>query len=200
LVIRHSGFGLDSDFGFRISELTNDPMSDLRNSSNESLARILDDDSATAFDDHDIAPMLAHQLSAPIQFDVELLSGELSRKLIDYRAAAAGKPMPARFADLLFAPHPPIELLDLVKQFAKANRSHGDGPMQKIAGVLYYASILAARLRCHGGQRISQLSDAELATGVGWALDQPWIDARTRGLFEEGRAFLGGSNKSPPQK
>src|SRR5262249_32283284 len=138
-------------------------------------------------------------LSAPIQFDMELLAGDLSRKLTAYRAA--GKPMPPRFADLLFAARPPAELLDLVKQFAKANRSHPDGPMQKIACALYHASILVARMRCAGsggqsqGQRISQLSDADLATGVAWALEQRWLDRRTRELFEEGRTFLRPSNK-----
>jgi hypothetical protein len=162
---------------------------------NPNLAAIFDSDES--FDDADLAPMLAHQLSAPIQFDIELHPGELSRKLLDYRAS--GKAMPPRFADLLFAPHPPVALLDLVKQFAKANRSPGQGPMQKIAGVLYYASILAARMRCQG-QRISQLSDGELTTGVQWVLDQPWLDQQTRALFEQSNAFLTPSNDRPAKK
>ena len=55
--------------------------------------------------------MLLHQLAAPLQFDMELASGDLARKPMDY--CASGKPLPNRFCDLLFSPTPPIELLDL---------------------------------------------------------------------------------------
>jgi predicted transcriptional regulator len=77
---------------------------------------------------------------------------------------------------------PPIELLSLTKEFAKANMDHPDSSLPKeVAAVLYYASISAALAR--RGERISQLNDAELERGLRWAKDQPWVDKQIQHLL-----------------
>jgi hypothetical protein len=93
------------------------------------------------------------------------------------------------FADLFVHPHPPPELLTLVKDFAKAQRVSPAGMLPpEVASVLYYAAIGAARLRL--GQRISSLPDAELSEGCSWALDQSWVDARMKEIFIDLRQAL----------
>jgi hypothetical protein len=54
----------------------------------------------------------------------------------------------------------------------------------EVATLLYYAAILVARRR--HGQRITQLDDNSLRSGVEWSLQQPWVDQRTKSLFQEG--------------
>ncbi len=91
------------------------------------------------------------------------------------------------YADLLRHPNPPPRLLELVKDFAKANADHPENGLPKeIAAVLYYGCIAAALVRLKA--RISKLSDAELRRGLGWAVEQPWVDEETRQLL--GRAVM----------
>ena len=68
------------------------------------------------------------------------------------------------FADLFHHPAPVIELLELAKDFAKANMDHPESGLPgEIAATLYYTSIAAALVRLDA--RISQLADADLQRG-----------------------------------
>ena len=81
-------------------------------------------------------------------------------------------------------PSPPLELLQLAKEFAKSQRYAEEAVFPvEIASVLYYTAIVLARLRL--GQRITEMDDARLRQGVQWCLQQPWIDPATRELFEQ---------------
>jgi hypothetical protein len=80
-------------------------------------------------------------------------------------------------------------LLELTRRFAKACRSRTGAPLpDEIATVLYFASIVAAMLRC--GRRISKLDDEALVHALDWALDQPWLDASMRDLLCRGRQVV----------
>lgn len=121
----------------------------------------------------DLAAVLRHQFAAPVGCDLGPAGADASA---DRRAGIR------TFGDLLHHPAPPVELLVLAKDFAKASRADPHAPLPKeIAAVLYFAAIVVARRRC--GARISQLSPEELRAGVDWVLAQPWVDAATRGLF-----------------
>ena len=86
---------------------------------------------------------------------------------------------------------PPVELLRLAKDFAKANMDHPDGTLPKeVAAMLYYACIAAALTRLD--ERISQLKDAELERGLRWAKDQPWVDKNIQQLLAQGLDKLPG--------
>lgn len=131
--------------------------------------------------------VLEHQLSAPVQMDLGGLGPELAPKI---KALSEAEGLLLRsFADLLYHPHPPVELLRLTKDFAKANRhlSASHLPVQ-VATVLYYASIVAALVRC--GERITRMSDGALKEGIGWVLGQRWVGDRLKELFREGRTRL----------
>jgi len=130
--------------------------------------------------------ILQHQLAAPLALDL----GPLAPGHGEARGAEAGAaPVLRTFGDLLFHPAPPVEWLESVKQFAKGCRSRPEGPLpDEIATVLYLMSIAAALVRCR--RRITRQDDASLSYGLEWALDQPWVDARTRALLEEGRRAM----------
>ena len=87
------------------------------------------------------------------------------------------------FGDLFRHPSPPVDLLKLVKDFAKANLDHpASGMPGEIATALYYASIAVALVNLN--QRISQLPDADLRRGsLKRVKEQPWLDEQTKELF-----------------
>jgi hypothetical protein len=93
------------------------------------------------------------------------------------------------FAELLQHARPPVALLERVKFFAKASKIRATGPLPpQVATVLYFASIVVARLRCDA--RITGLDDDAILKGTQWALAQSWIAHPMRALFEEAAARL----------
>jgi hypothetical protein len=143
----------------------------------------------------DLAAILRHQLSIPIEFDLGSLPRVTAGRL---RLAAHSKGLLLKsFADLLSHGNPPLELLRLTKQFAKANRNQPESPLPtEVATVLYYASIAAALV--HRQKRITKLSNDDLRDGFDWALQQTWVDDTLRPLFENGLKRLAKRKGSLP--
>jgi hypothetical protein len=164
-----------------------------------SLAALLD---SGADDEHiwsgdELAAILRHQLSAPIQVDLSGLD-TVAAPRVRMLSEAHGLLLKS-FGDLLRHPNPPVELLKLTKDFAKAYRVTREGGLpREIATILYFASIVAARLRCR--RRISRLDNAALRRGVELCLNQPWLDDSTRQLFEEGLKELRGNGNAAANK
>ena len=168
---------------------------DIRKSDARRLASLLDmDPTRRLWQPAELNAVLLHQLSAPVQFDLGRLDSDLARKIGPL--CEAEQLLVRSFDDLFCHPHPPIELLTLTKDFAKANSSHPESPLpREIATLLYYTSIVVAMMRCR--QRITKLSDDAIRHGIKWVLDQPWINDRIRSIFCEAREFLGGK---PPDE
>lgn len=131
----------------------------------------------------ELGAVLEHELAAPVQFELTQLDPRIARKL---RTVCAAEGLLVKsFNDLLHHPQPPVELLELTKEYAKACIRQPESPLpEDVAKVLYYGSIIVARNRC--GRRISTLKDEELDKAVRWVLAQPWLDESTRSVFEEG--------------
>ena len=167
----------------------------LLDSDSHAMAALLDagSDDAQIWNPAELAAILKHQLSAPIQVDLTAMEQRLAARL---RLAAGAQGLLLKsFGDLLHHPNPPLELLKLTKDFAKACRLSLRGPLpREIATVLYFASIVAAMVRCQ--RRITRLSDADTRHGVEQCLAQNWLDAATRQLFDDGLKALQG-NGSP---
>jgi len=135
----------------------------------------------------ELGAVLRHQLSVPLDFD--LGAEERWEKARLEALLASLCPAIETFADLLRHPSPPVELLEMTKQFARRHRKDPNSPLPKeIATVIYFASIVTALLRC--ARRITNLTAEKLADGLRWAMANSWIDDHTRSLFHEGLRAL----------
>lgn len=135
----------------------------------------------------ELQAVLEYQLAAPLQFDLGGLDPGLARKLRTLSAAEGLLLQSLR--DLFQHPYPPVDLLTLVKGFAKSSSEYPDSPYpREVALVLYYLSIAVALLRCQA--RITRLTDEELRRGLDWALGQPWLDEASRKILTEARRSL----------
>ena len=88
------------------------------------------------------------------------------------------------YTDLFYHPAPPIELLVLTKDYAKACLNHPNSLIpEEVATVLYCASIVVALLRWN--RRITRLPDQNLRSDLTWLCGQSWIDDGMKSLLEE---------------
>ena len=149
----------------------------------QSLSTVLEfqDPRRPQWSDRDLEEMVRHQLAAPLCLSLGTLSAEVSHAIqltegqIDPRIT---------LGQLLAEPQPPVQLLKLVKRFAKLCRSDVEGALpNQIVMLLYYVSITMAQVR--GGQSISHLSAASLRRGIGWLMAQAWLPQEMRGLLKE---------------
>jgi hypothetical protein len=128
----------------------------------------------------ELTAIFRHQMSAPILIDLGGFDPATATRL--KTLSDAQSLLLKSFSDLFHHPVPPLELLTLAKDFAKANMDHPESSLpQEVAAALYYTSIATALVRLEA--RISQLKDDELRRGLLWAKDQPWVDAPTREIL-----------------
>lgn len=141
----------------------------------------------------DLAAVLRHQLDAPLAFDLASHQSGGMEHVEDLRCVE-GQPI-RTFRELFHHPRPPVELLELTKEFAKSLAHRDDAPLpEQIATILYVLSIIVARARC--GCRISQTDDEEQRRQVEWILSHPWVDESTRCLLREMQRTIAGSGVS----
>jgi hypothetical protein len=148
------------------------------------LARMLDDcwDNIYNWSQRDLGAILQHQLDTPLDAD------QIGH-CVHTASARRGRPQPTTFGDLFRDEQPALGLLHGVKEFAKSHLKSREGSLPRdIAKVLYFASVLAARLR--RSQNITRLSDEKLLLGVNWVLEQPWLVQPLQKLFLSGRKAL----------
>ena len=137
--------------------------------------------------------VLRHLLAAPVPLDLSALTAASAGKIRNW-ADSQGLLLKS-FGDLFAHPHPLVELLELVKEFAKEHRTDAESPLpREVATVLYYASIAVALVRC--GHRITRHDDATLRQGFQWGIDQAWVDEPVRNLLREGLARLVGEENA----
>ena len=155
-----------------------------------SLARLMDlgRRSDAWWSPEELGAILRHQLAAPLDFDL-VAAGDAAPA--DRCAGCAGIPPTIRtFGDLLFQPHPPVELLERVKEFAKSCRTGTERILpDEIATVMYTLSIVAAMTNCD--RRITQLDDQALRHLLDWVGEQTWLDGASRQLIESAREIAG---------
>lgn len=135
----------------------------------------------------ELGAILRHQLAAPVQYDLMLNRAEhdeTTAQPAEGQALRGGT-----FGDVLHEARPSLELLEQIKQFAKQHHSRPNGSLPApVARVVYYASIVAAMMRC--GRRITRLDDQSLRQGLEWAVAEPWVDQQTRALLQSGLEFI----------
>jgi len=140
-------------------------------------------DSPQLWQPEELGDILRHEMSAAVEFELGGLNGAMAERL--RRLTSARRLLVKSFGDLLGHPNPPVELLEMVKEYAKALSRHPASPLpREIAMALYYAAIVVAHLRC--GKRISKLKDQEIRAGLERIAARPWMTGDLRKLFEEG--------------
>lgn len=151
------------------------------------------DESSPLWGASELAALFRHQMSAPMLMDLGSFDARTAEQL--KTLAAAQGLLLSSFADLFNHPAPPLQLLQMVKDFAKANMDHPEsGLPREIATALYYISIAAALVRLDA--RISQLPDAELHRGLRKTQEQKWLDAQTKALLAGALKKLSGEGGS----
>ena len=116
----------------------------------------------------DLAHLWRHQLATRLSADLSLPDSSTGSRT---------------FADLLQSTAPPLELLELVKQFAR--RAAAESPPalpREVAAMLYLAANCAALVQL--GRKISSATPSALAAQLQQALTQPWLDEATRRLLQ----------------
>lgn len=158
---------------------------DLNKTNPLNLAKLLALDGALPWSDDDLGAILRHQLQLPLE-------AELGSSL----QGASADELRQTFGDLLTSSVPCLSLLRAAKEFAKANRSDPNACLPgDVATVLYYAAILAARLRWRA--RISDLAPHDLLGGIEWTLSRHWLAPSLAPLFREARSILSPAPMDP---
>lgn len=128
----------------------------------------------------ELSAIFRHQMSAPILVDLGGFDPATASRLKNLSEAQCL--LLKSFGDLFHHPVPPLELLTLTKDFAKANMNHPESALPgEVATAIYYLSIATAAVRL--GERISKLTDADLRRGYAWTCAQHWVDPETKRLL-----------------
>jgi len=144
----------------------------------------------------ELGAIFRHQMSAPVLVDLGGYDPGTAARL--KRLSEAQSLLLKSFSDLFHHPAPPLELLELTKDFAKANMDHAQSSLPaEVAAALYYTSIAAALVRL--GARITRLPEAELRRGLRWTSEQAWLDEPTKQLLLQaaGKLAPGGGQEAP---
>ena len=133
---------------------------------------------------HELAAILAHELSVPLQL-------ELGPLTLGAWSATSGTEMKlCSVGELLHHPRPPIELLERFKEFAKAARQDASSHLpEDVAAVLYALAIAAGFVRL--GRRITSMSREQTSGFLRWAVARAWLDPSSRNLLVEAAQRLG---------
>ena len=124
---------------------------DIQHSTTKTLAEVMglfETRTSPGWSDHELAAMVNHQLAVPLAFDLSRLRGVDEKQVTDLTRRDDGHI--DTFGDLLTHPNPPVEVLSMVKEYAKASMDHPSSSLPRpIASALYYAAIVVAKLRCN---------------------------------------------------
>ena len=146
----------------------------------------------------ELGAIFRHQMSAPVLVDLGGYDPGTAARLKTL-SAAQGLLLKS-FSDLFHHPAPPLELLELTKDFAKANMDNAQSSLpNEVAAALYYTCIAAALARLDA--RITRLPEAELRRGLLWTGEQTWLDKETKQLLLQAAAKIapsGSEGESAP--
>lgn len=137
----------------------------------------------------DLSALFHHQMATSVEFDLTARKG-IDRRHLAQLAEASGLLIKS-YKDLLTHPHPPMDLLIMTKDFAKASHISKNPSLPKdIALVLYFASIAVAMVRCR--RKISTLPDRDIVKGLRWGQEQVWVEDWLKDLLKDAAREIAG--------
>lgn len=142
----------------------------------------LNEDEHASWSPAELGAVLRHQLAAPLEYDLRTIVDGGERTIMAMAAATTVGPSPKTFGDMIRHQSPPLDLLNVMKDFARNGRDNGSLPAE-VGTVLYYTAIVLGVVRHQ--TRITKLDDHALRKGVEWSLGQPWIDESVRQILGE---------------
>ncbi|MBC8868576.1 MAG: hypothetical protein H8E44_04125 [Planctomycetes bacterium] len=144
-----------------------------------------DSDALVEWQPDELAAIFKHLLASPLVDEVAAVQPRLAEKL-RLCEAVPGERLDT-FGDLLTHEQPPLDALDVVKEFCKHAEDNESLPPD-VAFVLYAAVISVALVR--RDERITSADDRSLQTRIKWAGSRDWIDPDMKALFEGALARL----------
>ena len=136
------------------------------------------------WDEDELGSILAYQLAVPFEAEVLHSFPRLAPRFTPRGPGAGARP--ETLGELLRQDQPPLERLELCKDFAKAASQQPSSAMPKdVALVLYYLSLASAQVRL--ARRITRLGSRDLCQGLLWAERQPWVPGDLRALLAKAR-------------
>ena len=133
----------------------------------------------------ELGAIFQHQMNSPLEPDLAQMDPTLRDRIGPL--TVGGEPLHT-FGDLFRHPHPPLELLQATKQFAKYSRTLDESLPRELATVLYFLAIAAAWTKHR--RRITALDGEPLLNGLAWARQQPWLDEPSRAIVVEAEGQL----------
>lgn len=128
----------------------------------------------------ELGAILLHELSLPLSIGLSQMTLTAAEPAADPRDASEMRLL--TLGTLLHHPQPPLEMLERVKDAAKAARHDPQSHLpEDVAAVLYGMAIAAALLR--HGRRITSMSDWAARNYLEWACGREWLDAASRRLL-----------------
>jgi len=137
------------------------------------LAKIIDfgPETSRPWTEGELQLLLQYRLNAPMGVDLGGLPPEVTPK-VKTLAEAEGLLLKS-LLDLFCHEHAPLELLRLVKDYAKAHRNQPQSELpREVSAVIYYASIAAALVSNRA--KITRMPEEELRSSFDWALSRHW--------------------------
>lgn len=132
--------------------------------------------------------MVQHQMSAPLQIELERLGLPMAEQ--QGLAAALSEATRASITtvgDLFQNPEPPLKLLELSKSLFKQRiaKAPKESPQHRLYYVFYLLSIVAARVRQN--TNISKLTDTQQLQAIDSMSKRAWIGEAARELLAAAR-------------
>jgi hypothetical protein len=133
-----------------------------------------------------LASVFQHQMNALLAVDLCMMLPPGAPGIAELCQACGGRLL--TFADLTVHPRPSMDLLRLLKDFAKVTRADGTLP-KAVATLLYCLALSLAIIRL--GQSSTRLDERHLRKALHWAVSLAWIDSQARSALEQALQSLG---------
>lgn len=135
-----------------------------------------------------------HQLQAPVR--LELGGLEPAREALIRGLMDANPGLLTSLRGLLERRDAPVEILAMVKAFARSMAVHPDATLPRdVARAICALTILAA---WRDGRRITTLSEVQIASMGRWVESCDWIDDRSKQIANQATASLGSIDLTQP--